>query len=127
MLRIRKVLDDVTPANASAIAEARRILKEQFPGMNPADIDKLPDQLRNPLKYQFISRLFTAEKASGRVAGVALLLYFPNEHFCYLELLSAAGMVTGLPKYAGQVVRQRASSPKFMVLDRKSTRLNSSH
>lgn len=35
----------------------------------------------------------------------------------YLELLSAAGMVTGLPKYARQVVRQRASSPKFMVLN----------
>jgi len=95
MLRIRKVLDDVTPANASAIAEARRILKEQFPGMNPADIDKLPDQLRDPLKYQFITRLFTAEKASGKVAGVALLLFFPKEHFCYLELLSAAPGGTG--------------------------------
>lgn len=35
----------------------------------------------------------------------------------YLELLAAAGMVTGLPKYAGQVVRQRASSPKLMVLN----------
>ena len=95
MLRIRKVLDDVTPSNASAIAEARRILKLQFPGMDPADIDKLPDQLHNPLKYQFISRLFTAEKASGKVAGVALLLYFPKEHFCYLELLSAAPGGTG--------------------------------
>lgn len=35
----------------------------------------------------------------------------------YLDLLSAAGMVAGLPKYAGQVVRQRASSPKFMVMN----------
>jgi hypothetical protein len=35
----------------------------------------------------------------------------------YLELLAAAGMVTGLPKYAGQVVRQRGSSPKLMVLN----------
>ncbi len=95
MLRIRKVLDDVTPANASAIAEAKRILKAQFSAMDPADIDKLPDQLRNPLKYQFISRLFTAEKGTGRVAGVALLLYFPKEHFCYLELLSAAPGGTG--------------------------------
>lgn len=33
----------------------------------------------------------------------------------YLELLAASGMVTGLPKYAGQLVRQRASSPKFLV------------
>jgi predicted AAA+ superfamily ATPase len=35
----------------------------------------------------------------------------------YLSLLSAAGMVTGLPKYAGQAVRQRASSPKLQVLN----------
>ena len=35
----------------------------------------------------------------------------------YLDLLSAAGMLTGLPKYAGQAVRQRGSSPKLQVLD----------
>jgi uncharacterized protein len=35
----------------------------------------------------------------------------------YLDLLTAAGMVTGLPKYAGQQVRQRASSPKLQVLN----------
>ena len=35
----------------------------------------------------------------------------------YLELLSGAGMLTGLPKYAGQTVRTRSSSPKLQVLD----------
>jgi uncharacterized protein len=35
----------------------------------------------------------------------------------YLELLSAAGMLTGIPKYAGGVVRSRGSSPKLQVLD----------
>lgn len=35
----------------------------------------------------------------------------------YLELLSAAGMLTGIPKFAGQTVRQRGSSPKLQVLD----------
>ncbi|MCG2789187.1 MAG: AAA family ATPase [Actinomycetia bacterium] len=35
----------------------------------------------------------------------------------YLRLLSSAGMVTGLSKYAGEKVRQRASSPKFQVLN----------
>lgn len=35
----------------------------------------------------------------------------------YLELLGAAGMLTGLPKYAGEVVRSRGSSPKLQVLD----------
>lgn len=35
----------------------------------------------------------------------------------YLELLAAAGMVTGLRKYAGGEVRKRASSPKLQVLN----------
>ena len=35
----------------------------------------------------------------------------------YLELLGAAGMLTGFPKYAGEVVRIRGSSPKLQVFD----------
>ena len=35
----------------------------------------------------------------------------------YLELLSAAGMITGLQKYAGQVARRRGSSPKLQALN----------
>ena len=35
----------------------------------------------------------------------------------YLHLLEGAGMVCGLQKYAGQAVRQRASSPKLQVFN----------
>ena len=35
----------------------------------------------------------------------------------YLHLLDSAGLLTGLSKYAGQRVRQRASSPKLQVLN----------
>jgi predicted AAA+ superfamily ATPase len=35
----------------------------------------------------------------------------------YLDLLQSAGLLAGLSKYAGQRVRQRASSPKFIVLN----------
>jgi predicted AAA+ superfamily ATPase len=35
----------------------------------------------------------------------------------YLALLSGAGMLAGLPKYSGKVVRRRASSPKLQVLN----------
>ncbi len=35
----------------------------------------------------------------------------------YLTLLSQAGLITGLTKYAGQACRQRASSPKLNVLN----------
>ena len=35
----------------------------------------------------------------------------------YLDLLAAAGLLQGLPKFAGQTVRQRGSSPKLQVLN----------
>ncbi len=35
----------------------------------------------------------------------------------YLELLQGAGLLAGLPKYSGQQVRQRSSSPKLQVLN----------
>lgn len=35
----------------------------------------------------------------------------------YLDLLAGAGMVCGLPKYAGDVARRRGSSPKLQVLN----------
>lgn len=35
----------------------------------------------------------------------------------YLDLLSAAGMLVGLQKYAGHAVRQRAAMPKLQVLN----------
>ncbi len=35
----------------------------------------------------------------------------------YLDLLAGAGMVRGLPKYAGDVARQRGSSPKLQVMN----------
>jgi hypothetical protein len=35
----------------------------------------------------------------------------------YLSLLHGAGLILGVPKYAGQKVRQRASSPKLQVLN----------
>jgi predicted AAA+ superfamily ATPase len=35
----------------------------------------------------------------------------------YLELLSGAGLLTGLPKYSAGAVRQRGSSPKLQVLN----------
>jgi uncharacterized protein len=35
----------------------------------------------------------------------------------YMNLLEGAGLLCGLPKYAGQKVRQRASSPKLQVLN----------
>ncbi|MGA8688447.1 MAG: hypothetical protein WB662_00705, partial [Methyloceanibacter sp.] len=95
MLRIRKVADATTAPNRAAIEAAQKIMREQFPLMTDYDIAKLPDQLSNPLKHRFVSRLFVAENARDQTLGVALLLYAPDIGFSYLEIISTALGRTG--------------------------------
>jgi len=90
MLRIRKVADSTTAANRAAVEAAQKIMREQFSAMPEEDIAKLPDQLSNPLKHRFVSRLFVAENGRDQTLGVALLLYFSDIGFSYLEVISTA-------------------------------------
>ena len=95
MLRIRKVADATTAVNRAAIEAAQKIMREQFSAMPDYDIDKLPEQLANPLKHRFVSRLFVAENARDQTLGLALLLHAPDIGFSYLELISTALGRTG--------------------------------
>jgi len=90
MLRIRKVADTTTSANRAAIEAAQAIMREQFPGIPEKDIAKMSDQISNPVKHRFVSRLFVAENGRDQTLGVALLLNFPDLDFCYLEIISTA-------------------------------------
>ena len=45
----------------------------------------------------------------------------------YLNLLEGAGLVSGLPKYSGRQVKQRASSPKLQVLNTALMTATGSH
>ena len=49
MFRIRRIYDDSLPINRDAIAQVQQILRSQFNGLPEEDINKLPDQLRDPL------------------------------------------------------------------------------
>jgi acetoin utilization deacetylase AcuC-like enzyme/GNAT superfamily N-acetyltransferase len=95
MFRIRRVHDDITPANKEAIEQVQEILRTQFPLLSKRDINKLPEQLRNPLKYRFRSILFVAEGAKGHIIGFALLYHAPILRFGYLDFISAAERRTG--------------------------------
>ncbi len=88
MFRIRKIHDDTTTANRERLGQVQAILRAQFPGLDERDIAKLPDQLRNPLKYRFRAILFVAEDAKGYVRGFALLLHAPDLGFAYLDFIS---------------------------------------
>jgi acetoin utilization deacetylase AcuC-like enzyme/GNAT superfamily N-acetyltransferase len=95
MFRIRRIYDDVLPINRSAIAGVQEILRVQFPALAEKDIAKLPEQLRNPLKYRFRSILYVADDHRGQVRGFALMLHDPELRFDYLEYISAAEKMTG--------------------------------
>jgi acetoin utilization deacetylase AcuC-like enzyme/GNAT superfamily N-acetyltransferase len=95
VFRIRRVYDDITPANKEAIEQVQEILHTQFPLISKRDVSKLPEQLRNPLKYRFRSILFVAEGTKGHIIGFALLYHAPILRFCYLDYISAAERRTG--------------------------------
>jgi predicted AAA+ superfamily ATPase len=65
------------------------------------------------LGCEYSSQILSYQKMLGRLheAGNTTTLAH------YLELLAGSGMLYGISKYAGQLVRQRASSPKFQVLN----------
>ena len=95
MFIIRRVYDYVLSTNKEAIAQVQSILRSQFPELSNRDIAKLPEQLRNPLKYRFRSILFVAEGSKGQVKGFALLSHEPVIGFCYLDFISTAETKTG--------------------------------
>ena len=94
MFRIRRIYDDGAPINKTAIAQVQHILKEQFPLIRASDIDKIPDQLKNPLKYQFRSIIFIADDIKS-IKGFALLMHAPDLNFCYLDYISTAKNQSG--------------------------------
>ena len=65
------------------------------------------------LACQYSSQILSYQKMLGQLhdAGNTTTL----SH--YLKLLSAAGMVSGIEKFSGSKIQQRASSPKLMVLN----------
>ncbi|MBN1826215.1 MAG: histone deacetylase family protein [Candidatus Eisenbacteria bacterium] len=95
MFRIRRIYDANNPTNAKAVDRVQQILRDQFPTLHPDDVDKLPEQLKNPMKYRFRSILFIADSGKGEITGFALLLHAPDLDFCFLDYISAAKHLTG--------------------------------
>lgn len=95
MFRIRRIYDDVIPANRQAIGEVQAILRAHFTGVRAEEIDGLPERLRNPFKQRFRTILEVAEDARGHVLGFALLLHEPQLHFSYLDFLASKKGLTG--------------------------------
>jgi GNAT superfamily N-acetyltransferase len=95
MFRIRRIYDTNVPINQKAVAKVQQIIREQFPLVHPSEIDKLPEMLKNPLKYKFRSILFIADDMKGVISGFALLMHAPDLDFGFLDYISTAKHLTG--------------------------------
>ena len=105
MFRIRRIYDDIIPVDRTIISTVQDILRVQFPLLADDVIQKLPDQLKNPLKYRFRSILFVAEGDKGKIRGFAVLQHAPDLKFCYLDFISTAEQGTG--RGTGSVLYER--------------------
>ncbi len=96
MFRIRHLADAAAPANKRAIAEIQSIIRDRFALMPARDIEKIPDQVADPIRYEFVSDVFVTEDARGHIKAFAILLVDPALKFGFLELIaSAKGNVGG--------------------------------
>lgn len=95
MFRIHKLFDASTSNNKELLNQVQDMLRAQFTGLSEKDINKLPAQLANPLKYRFHSMLLVAEDGNAKVRGFAMLLHAPDLSFCYLDYICAGPSETG--------------------------------
>lgn len=112
------------PGAAPLIGEPRRWVRYVADALIETSISRDVLLLTRVDKPALLRRLFElACRYSGQVLSYSKMLGQLQDagnattlaH--YLDLLAGAGMVTGLHKYAGDVARQRGSSPKLQVLN----------
>lgn len=112
------------PGAAALIAEPQRWRRYVIDSLIETSISRDVLLLTRVDKPALLRRLFElACRYSGQILSYTKMLGQLQDagntvtlaH--YLELLAGAGMVCGLPKYAGDVARSRGSSPKLQVLN----------
>jgi acetoin utilization deacetylase AcuC-like enzyme len=110
LFRIRRIYDATLPINHEALSRVQDILRSQFPLHPEKEIAKLPEQLRNPLKYRFRAILFVAEGFRRDVQGFALIFHDPELQFCFIDFLSTGKkrMGTGVGAALYERVREEA-------------------
>ena len=88
MLRIRRIYDNIVPANREILRQVKVILQSRFSEVPAEEIDLIGEKLRNPFKQRFRSILFVAENLHRRVLGFAMVLHEPQIRFCFLDWIA---------------------------------------
>jgi len=101
---MRRIYDDVLPADKAAIAWVQEVLRQQFQLLPEHEIQQLPLILKNPLRKGYRTILFVGSRAN-KLMGFAILLHFSDLDFCYLDFISVAPKLAG--KGIGGVLYER--------------------
>lgn len=110
MFRIRRIYDDVVPANREAIRQVQEILATRFPAAPTTDRTGLGEKLRNPFKQRFRTVLFVADSTRLRVRAFAILLHEPELKFCFLDYIATGTLRAGGGVGAALYERVRAEA-----------------
>jgi len=93
MLTFLTVHDVDTISGQRQIAEVQAIFRESFAAI-AAEADDFPALIRRRRTLPYDVRLIVAER-SGHVAGFALLFYFPEARFAYLDYFATSAKAQG--------------------------------
>jgi acetoin utilization deacetylase AcuC-like enzyme/GNAT superfamily N-acetyltransferase len=88
LFRIRRIHDDVSPANERALARVQEMLRVQFPLVGAALVDGLSHSMRDPLAHRLRTVVLVAESTRA-LRGFAIVMHAPDLEFCYLDFISA--------------------------------------
>jgi acetoin utilization deacetylase AcuC-like enzyme/GNAT superfamily N-acetyltransferase len=88
MFRIRRLHDITLPINRRVVEQVQAIIRAQFSDVADFKIQRIPDQLNNPMKYDFRSVLFVCDDRQGRVKGFAQFSADPTLGFGFLDLIA---------------------------------------
>jgi len=93
--RIKRIFDNVFPAEVEAIDQIKAILRVRFDAVTDDEIERLPGYLRDPFSANLRYFIHAAEDHLGRVRGFSILAHAPDLKFCYLDYISTAPKMTG--------------------------------
>ncbi|MFW6198333.1 MAG: histone deacetylase family protein [Acidobacteriota bacterium] len=95
MLRIRRISDLLSVEDVATLARAQEILRRELAAEDREAVEKLPDMLRDPVKYEFKTVLLVADDLGNRIKGLALASYTTSPPFVFLDLLYSPESHTG--------------------------------
>ncbi|MFO1076809.1 MAG: histone deacetylase family protein [Planctomycetota bacterium] len=95
MFRIRQIVDDTRPGDRRDLQRVQEILRAGLPGLSPAEIDALPERLRDPLTHRLRALLFVADDMRGNLKSFALLSHAPDVGFCLLDYIASGRSAGG--------------------------------